>query len=182
MSNLPARTSDRDERRVPCSRHTELDFTADRVELTARQPDDIAERGGVGFAFLAAGMTGGLAFLFVSGAAVDVTFGILCMLAGVFAAMHQWTRPPVERRLTVSAEGVTDLSNEGDGLEREQFDTSEIRDVVMRPIKSDRGDMYRVELQLLADDKGCGTYPIYDTTDWQEAKELAGEIQKKIDG
>lgn len=178
--NLPVSTSDEEIRRVPSSRDTDLQVTSDRVELTVRQRSDLGDRAGVGFAFAAAGMTGGLAFLLAAGAWYDLVFGLACILAGLFSGLYYWTRPPIERTLTIDAEGVTDVVNEGDGLDRQRMSPSQIGDVVMRPVTSDRGDMYRVELELSTDRPGYDTHPILETADWEEAKQLVDELQKRL--
>jgi hypothetical protein len=50
----------------------------------------------------------------------------------------------------------------------------------MRPVSSDRDQMYRVDLQLLTDAPGSDSYPIYETTDWDEAQQLANEVRKRL--
>jgi hypothetical protein len=50
----------------------------------------------------------------------------------------------------------------------------------MRPVSSDRDQMYRVELELRTDEPGYETHPVYDTADWDEAQQLTDEIRKRL--
>lgn len=182
--NLPVSRFDEESGQVPSSRDSEIEVTADRVRLVKRKVNDLAERVGVGFGFFAAGATGGLAFLVAAGAWYDIAFGLLCLVGALCSALYYGTRPPVERTMTMDADGVTDRLNAGDGFEQKELASSEIADVVMRPVGSVDGERYRVEVELESGggESGYAAHPIWETSDWESAKELVAQIRGRLGG
>jgi hypothetical protein len=182
VMSVPVSIVDEESSEVPSARDSEIEVTADRVRLVKRSVNDLADRVGVGVGFVTAGATGGVAFLVAAGAWYDVAFGLLCLVGALCSAVYYGTRPPVERTMTMDAEGVTDKLNAGDGFEQQRFPSSEIADVVMRPVGSGEGERYRVVVELENGKTRRGSHPIWETSDWESARTLVEQIRGRIGG